>query len=553
MKLADYIIKILEVHGVKRIYGYPGASILPLIEAIHHNPNVKWIMVRNEHAASLAAAAEARLTGRIAVCLFTSGPGATNAISGLLDASLENTPVIALTGLVPIWKQGRSGFQDANQTKLIGACVPYSETCSHPNQLPTLIRSAIGFAEHNRNVSHLAIPSDIQNLNYDLYADSFSTLNLPKALGLLNPPIQALKMVANELDHHTGIVIIVGPNAKGAGSAIEQLAECLQAPMITTLNAKGIIDESHSLCIGVLGIFGAPGNEFSRDILSESEVILSFGVEDVAPFIVNESGKQIRTLIECESEFSSVNARYSRNRTLVGAIEPIASSLIEFCKKKENPALIKKLAQKRKEFETKNSLTETKSKNFIHPATFLRHLSAHLKKDSIIALDVGDCTVWSAIFLTLVHRERILISQKFGNMGFCTPAILAAQLECPHSKVIGITGDGGLQMTLAEMMTIAQYKLPVILIVFKNNVLQRVRAQQKIAFGTEILNPNFMLMAESFGWKSKRIDGNTDVDAVLSEAFAQVDTPFLIELLIDPELKALFALWEDTFVPIKFS
>ena len=255
MNVADYIIAFLGSLGVRHIFGYPGSPLVPLLAALQRQDVVSWVLMRHENAAAMAAGAHARLTGELGVCAATSGPGALNAICGVIDADLDRVPVLAITGQVPTAQVGHWDFQDVNQAQLFGAALAHSASCIHSGQLVALLRNFVGRARQQQRAVHLALPSDV--LETELAVDdaqfSLDLALLPRPLVLMPPPAAALDLVARELENFRLPVVVIGRRALGCGSAIEQLAEKLGAPIITSLDGKGIVDEFTSECAGSAG------------------------------------------------------------------------------------------------------------------------------------------------------------------------------------------------------------------------------------------------------------------------------------------------------------
>ena len=255
MNIAQFICDSLAAYQVRYIFGYPGAAILPLMDAIDKNPQLEWILMRHESAAAFAASAQAKLTQHFSVCMATSGPGATNLITGLLDANLDRAPVLVITGLIPAFKHNLSYFQDIDQIHLLKTCCDFSVGCEHPLQIPGLLQSAVGYVIKNNRPAHLAIARDIQLQEINLKPD---TTRLHRPVQLMTPPSAALDMVAAELTKSEDIIIVVGSRAKGAGPGIERLAEKMGAPIICSFAGKGIINENHPHYFGVLGLNASP-------------------------------------------------------------------------------------------------------------------------------------------------------------------------------------------------------------------------------------------------------------------------------------------------------
>lgn len=555
MQLCDYVVRVLASRGVRHVFGYPGASIIPLMEAIERHPDVSWVLMRHEGSAALAAAASAKLTGRLAVCAATAGPGATNMVTGVLDAHLDRAPVLAVTGLVPSWKQSRAGFQDVDAARLFSTLISRSVACGHPDQLPSLLRDSIGHAEQERTVVHLALPANIQTVEVDDDDRRFTTERQSEVLRLQAPPAAAIAMVADELASAGDLVIAVGARAVGAGPAIEALAERLGAAIITSLDGKGVIDEAHPSCLGVLGIFGAPGVEAGRKILEQAAGILAFGLDDLAPFVVDESGAQVRRLFQCEPDFSSVTHQFHRDRTLCGGLPGIAEELAS----RSSSTSASAGARERRRPASARPVHEPaldelpNDERYVHPVSLLGSLGDLLGPGAAVALDVGDHVVWAAQFLQLQKRQRVLVSNRLGTMGFCLPALVAAKLAQPSSDVVGICGDGGFQMALGELLTAVQERLEVVLVVFNNGVLRRVVAQQRIPFGTALTNPDIVGLARACGAQGAVLDGRSDIAGVLRAALAHRGGPFVVDARLDPAVQAPMAKAADGFVPMDFA
>ncbi len=302
---------------------------MPLLAALERQDAVRWVLMRHENAAAMAAGAHARLTGGLGVCVATSGPGALNALSGVVDADLDRVPLLLLTGLVPTAQVGHWEFQDIDQAHLFGSVLAHSANCIHPGQLAALLRNFVGRAGQQQRAVHLALPSDV--LAAEIASAPTPSASTPRCCrgrcALMPPPDPALDLVAAELERFELPLIVVGRRAVGCGPAIEQLAERLGAPIITALDGKGIVDESHPNVLGVLGVFGFPAFEATKRILQRADVILAIGVDTIKPFLTEQTDVQHRALIQCEAEFSFLTHEYHRDRTLVGPLDAICDGL----------------------------------------------------------------------------------------------------------------------------------------------------------------------------------------------------------------------------------
>lgn len=554
MNVADYLVAFLASLGIKHIFGYPGSPLVPLLAALERQSAVEWILMRHENSAALAASAQAKITGDLGVCVATSGPGALNFVCGVADAHLDRVPVLALTGLVPTASQGHWEFQDVDQTALFGVILPRSASCIHPGQLAALLRNYVGHARQHNETVHLGLSSDILSAEIDVQDSMFQldSQRLPEVLNLMLPPEAALDKFAADLDQIERIVIVLGRRALGCGEAIEELAEKLGAPIITSLDGKGIVNEAHPNVLGVLGIFGFPAIETTRQILQQADAILAFGVDTLKPFLTDGTDYQRRVLFQCEPDFSSLTHEYHRARTLVGPLKDIAYALQDRVRQRPRSAIIDALVAERQVFieTTHEEIPVFKDFELAHPMLFLMQLNNFLDERSVIVLDTGAHTIWAARYLQLTKRQRVLVSSRLGTMGFSLPAAIAAQLARPDDRVVVICGDGGIQMVIGELATAVQYQLPIILIIFNNNVLQNVATQQAARYGTDLHNPDFVALAKAYGADGAVIDGQTDVNEVLKQAFADRRVPFVIDLRCDPTILLPLSKWEQEFEPV---
>lgn len=536
MNVAEYICNYLALYKVRHIFGYPGAAILPLMDAIEKHPELDWVLMRNELAASLAASARGKITKEIGVCMATSGPGASNLITGLLDAELDCSPVLVITGLTPTIRHGLAHFQSVDQIQLLESCCGFNTVCEHPAQVPQLLQAAIGYIIQHSRPAHLAIAADLQLTKFTKTQQVSATRHykqLHRTLLLLSPPDEAIKVVAETLDSIQKIVIAVGPRARGAGKNIEIFAEKIGAPIISTFAGKGIIRENHPLYSGVLGLFGSPANAHAFDVIQEAELIIAFGVDDLVYFLTDKRIDQVREFIQCESHVGLLNYQFVHKRTLLGDINKISAQLAE------------KVTSREYTVQKVKRPSVVKKSQFVHQALFFSALNSFLNTEkTIIALDIGDCVVWATQCVMLKSYQSVIVSNRLGTMGFCLPALIAAKLAKPDHLVLGICGDGGLQMVLAELLTAAQYHLNIILFVFCNNVLQRVVAQQKQMYGTALLNPDFEALATSCHITGIAISNNSEIEKQLKLAFSIKEGPVLVSIYTDPHLYAPMVSWD---------
>ncbi|MGV8839258.1 MAG: thiamine pyrophosphate-binding protein [Bauldia sp.] len=551
MNVADYVVAFLAAMGVKHVYGYPGSPLVPLLAAFERQDRVRFVLMRHENAAAMAAGAHGRISGDLGVCIATSGPGALNALCGVVDSDLDRVPVLALTGSVPTAQEGHWEFQDVSQAQLYRAVLAHSAAATHPHQLVALLRNFVGVARQEQRAVHLSLPSDLlaTGIAPDDRVFQIDAAHQPRHLRLMPPPMAAVEIVAEEIENYRLPVIVLGRRALGCGVAIEMLAEKLGAPIITSLDGKGIIDESHPNLLGVLGIFGFPALETTQKILRQADLVLAMGIDTIKPFLTDELDVQRRALIQCEPEAGFLTHEYHRDRTLVGPLDAIADALCENLRQRAPHEVIAALAAERAAFRrTLAAPAATTPGGFIHPRDFLLALSEVLPEDATLVFDTGANTLWAAQYLQLTKRQRVIVSSHLGTMGFALPAAIAIQHARPGKPVIAICGDGGFQMTVAELAVAVQEQLPIVIIVFNNGVLQNVMAQQAVPYGTTLVNPDFVALARAYGADGAVVE--EDVSAVFAEALAAGRTrPFLIDLPVGGRVRFRISKWEHYAPP----
>lgn len=538
MNIAEYICNYIAAYESKYIFGYPGAAILPLMDAIEKHQNLEWVLMRHEASAAFAASAYAKLMQHISICMASSGPGATNLITGLLDAELDSAPVLIITGLIPIYKHSLSHFQDIDQTYIFKTCCGFSANCEHPMQVPQLLQRAIGYVVKNNKPAHLAIPRDIQLMDVNKVTISHlcTQKDLHHPLELMAPPDQAMDIVAQTLREAQNIIIAVGPRARFAGPQIEKLSEKLNAPIVCSFAGKGIINEEHENYFGVLGLFGSPANQEAMHAIEKAELVLAFGIDDIVHFLTDKDIKQKRDLIQCEPNITSINYQFVQKRILLGRLDTIALKLSEKNYTPASSPLLSYAKQKREELRRfQDKIDKNTASDYVLQKIFFAKLNKFInKQNTIVAFDIGDCVVWGIEYLHLSMYQAVLVSNKVGAMGFSLPAMIAAKLAKPDHLVVGICGDGGLQMVLGEINTAVQMNVNIIMFVFNNGVLQRVEAQQDHPYGTTIRNPNFEKLAKDCGASALRIHNNQEIDSKLEQAFAIKNGPVFVEIICSP-------------------
>ncbi len=515
MNVAQYVLKRLHQVGVERIYGYPGAAIIPILEAIDRFKKIKWVLCRSEMAAAMAASAEAKLTGKLTVCLTTTGPGASNALTGMLDAQLDRVPVLIITGMPPLAKQEQRGFQDLNQVKLFDL-LGMSVEAKSVEQFPMLFENILGFCYSHFQAAHLALSVDIQSQSVKWSVKH----RLKKFIHHYAIDKAELKKLANELMHEKKVLLAVGLGASNAGRAIEALALRLNVPIISSISGKGIISNDFPNYRGVLGVYGLAGMASAKKAMQQAEVIIGFGLKNLWS---NELLKN-KKLILCSHEPNIVHYGYAKNSVIFGDLAKIAKNLTSYLKHYQSTH--KKIAAIKQPHS--NSLA----------AVFMKNLSHYLSKDTVVSLDVGDNSLWALHYLTLHKNQRILCSNRLGTMGFALPAAIAVKLANKKAMAVCICGDGGFQMLLSELGTILQYQLKILIVVVNNGRLARVSAQEAKQFGVELDNPDFTQLAQSYGLSAFCLREPADMTLTLQHALAALKKSSVLIEVVDDDSNA---------------
>ena len=598
---ADFIAQSLVDAGVRRVYGGHGGALVPLVNAVCDNKDLHWVCTRNEANASLMAAAATKLTGycRLGCCIATSGPGASNLVTGLLDAQMDRVPMIAITGTKPRSDAAHSEFQDIDQSRLFSAGgLAYSVTVMDPLQLVAVMRDAVAIALTQRACVHVAVPVDIQGM--EISAPSHLCSAQPEAIRAraagARPNSEKLDAVVERLaNKNERIVIAVGLDARHAvadpqecSNEILALAQLLHSPVVTRLDAKGAIDESHPLCMGVIGVHGKPGLANAASVIETSTLVLAFGVGDLHVLLCDQYGMQVRDLIEVALDGMAISTKFRAEQTLIanpilvckqltkglqelGSRETWPARSVSFATPSETPEdrgmkLWKSLengkwqdsvSQHRAHDGKRKRASSESAPGFCHPGMLIRSLTPLLKKEDVVCVDTGDITLWTSLCLQIKKGSTTLSSERLGTMGYALCAGIAASLERGKDgpgKAIVIAGDGGFQMTMNELGTAIQHNCNILIIVIDNGVLGRVEFGFKNAKGCDLKRDGKLLidwvaLAKSYeGADGVEVRSDEEIGPALEKGMASKGV-FVLAAYTDPEVKAEMAKPSDAHHP----
>ncbi len=526
--VADVLVDALVDVGVTRIYGIPGDSNLPLIEAIRANDSIELVTTRHEHAAAFMACGHAKLTGELGVCVSIAGPGATNLITGLMDAVGDRAPVLALVGQVPEIYLGSEAFQEIDQIELFKSFAAFAETLGRASQLPRLFGLAVKSAFARQGVSVLSLPTNVLTEpavteRWDRPKRLFRAAMVPSETDL-----QAAARLINDAEHPA---VFAGWGTRRSARQVQELAEILKAPIATTSRAKGVVPDKSPLALGVLGSLGNP---YAPAVLSKADLLIILGTgfrqSNLLPDI---------PILQVDLDPVRLGRNFSVELGLVGEVSRTLSALVPLLEKRTKvSARIKdSLERARDKWEADREEDRFQDGSPIHPGFLVAGLRRHVKPNAIVAVDVGDHTYWYYRRFQS-EDEFTLMSASMASMGFALPAAVASQFECPEHQVVCVTGDGGFAMVMGDFTTAVKHHLPIKVIVFNDSRLKNIKKEQNRdgypEYGITLLNPDFAVFAESTGALGVRVDSGKDLDDAMSKVFSH-DGPALLDVVLDPE------------------
>lgn len=533
-KIAEQLIDTLVKSGVERIYAVTGDSLNEVNEAVRKNDQIKWIHVRHEETGAYAAAAEAQLTGRPGCCAGSSGSGHVHLINGLYDAHRSGAPVIAIASTIPTGEFGTEYFQETNTIKLFNDCSYYNEVATTPTQFPRMLQSAIQTAVTRKGVSVIGLPGDLAKAS--AVAVDSSVINYP-APPEVCPSEEDLAQLADMLNKHTRITLFCGIGCRGAHEEVIALSEKLNAPVVYTFKGKMEVQYENPYEVGMTGLLGMPSGYYS---MHEAEVLLMLGTDFPYSAFLPDDIKIAQIDIKPER----LGRRAKVDIGLCGDVKLSIQSLLRMLNPKTDDSfLLKQL--KRYEGVKKDLAAYTEDKgdvNKIHPEYVMSEIDKLSSDDAVFTVDTGMTCVWGARYLQATGKRHMLGSFNHGSMANALPQAIGAALAYPDRQVVALCGDGGLSMTLGDLETVVQYKLPIKIIVFNNRSLGMVKLEMEVDglpdWQTNMLNPDFAQVAEAMGMTGFNVSDPEEVLTTLLNAF-ELDGPVLVNIMTDPNALAM--------------
>jgi pyruvate dehydrogenase (quinone) len=516
--IADLFAETLHLAGVERIYGVVGDSLNGLTDSLRRQGKIEWIHVRNEEAAAFAAGAEAQLTGKLAVCAGSCGPGNMHLINGLYDCNRTRVPVLAIAAQVPSGEVGSNYFQETRPEALFRECSVYCETISDADQMPRTLETAIRAAVGHRGVSVVAMPGDV--------ALRSTTGTLARSKGALLPPPSVtipaeadIVELAALLNGAEKVTILAGRGCRTAHAELVKLAGVLQAPIVHALGGKEFVEYDNPYDVGMTGLIGFASG---YDAMMACDVLLMLGTDFPYRQFYPENAKvaQIDLIPE------NLGRRTKIDIGLVGDVGATLAALIPRVKTGRDGSFLKSAIENyAKSREGLDDLADgTPGSGIVHPQHVARVLSEQAADDAVFACDVGTPTVWAARYLKMNGRRRLIGSFNHGSMANALPQAIGVQAAYPERQVVTLSGDGGLAMLMGELLTVRQLGLPVKIIVFNNGTLGFVEMEMKAAglveTGVALDNPDFAAMARAIGIHGVRVTDPGDLETGIRDVLA---------------------------------
>jgi pyruvate oxidase len=529
MTVCDALLNILADYNVKYIYGIPGDAINELIEAIRKQDKIKFIHVMHEESGAFAASAQAKLTGELAVCVGTAGPGAIHLLNGLYDAKMDNAPVLAITGQVETSLLGTNYQQEVNLQALFEDVTVFNQAIVHADQMPELAILACQTALAKKGVAHINIPT---NISIQKVKNFESEKQIIRNTIRIVPFGEDLETAAAAINKAEKPCILAGIGAKNAVTELLQFAEKIKAPIIKSLRGKDLLPDDHPLTLGGLGLLGTKP---AVQAVKECDLFIAVGTD--FPFHEYYPDQPIPT-IQIDHEIHQVGRRQVVTHPLVGDAKLTLQLLLPLVADHPNAEFLEECRQNMKKWWEEKQELEFSSDIPIHPQALARQISEQANDDAIICCDTGAVTVWGARNFRIKGSQRFTLSGDLASMAFGLPAAIGAQLAYPAKQVIALCGDGGFAMLMCDFATAVKYKLPIKIFIFNNSKLGLIQMEQEAKSGnpeweTDLHNPDYELFAKSCGAKGFTVDQPSDLPAIIRQAL-ELDEPCIVNVIINP-------------------
>src|SRR5215472_14263275 len=525
--VAHLLVDVLAEAGVRRIYGVSGDSLNGVTDSIRATGLIDWVHMRNEEVAAFAAGAEAHLTGQLAVCAGSCGPGNLHLINGLYDCHRSRVPVLAIAAQIPTAELGSGYFQETHPEHLFQQCSHYCELVSQPEQMPRVLEIAMQTAISRGGVGVVILPGDIALREAVVTRPQ---LRFSESRPKVSPSDDALEAVATVLNKATRTTILGGAGCAGAHDELVALAGKLKAPIVHAMRGKEFIEYDNPFDVGMTGLLGFSSGYYAME---KAEALLMVGTD----FPYRQFYPENATVIQIDVRGEQIGKRTKVDHAVVGDAKTTLAALLQRLTGNPSDAHLKSsLEHYRKARAQLDELaTPGSGRQQIHPQYVTRVLDELASNDAIFSCDVGTPTIWAARYLTMNGRRSLLGSFNHGSMANALPQAIGAQVSHPGRQVVSLSGDGGLAMLMGDLLTLRQVQAPVKVIVFRNDALAFVELEMKatgfLDFGTDLKNPSFAKMAEAAGLLGLTAETPDQVKPMIEQALRH-DGPALVEAVV---------------------
>ena len=525
--IAQNMVATLRANGVKRVYGVPGDSLNGFTDALRRDGTIEWIHVRHEEGAAFAAAADAELTGGLAVCVGSCGPGNLHLINGLFDANRSRVPVLAIAAQIPSEEIGSGYFQETHPQELFRECSVYTELVAHRSQMPRVLEIGMRVAIERRGVAVLVIPGDVAL--EDTVDDRVVQVEATRARVV--PSDDELRRAAGLLNRGTATTILAGVGVGDAHDDVMRLADRLGAPIVHTMRGKDRIEFDNPFDVGMTGLLGFASGYRAME---SSDTLLMLGTD----FPYQQFYPPKAKVIQVDIRGDQLGRRVPLDLGLVGDVGETARALLPLLERQKKRSHLKDaLAHYAKTRAKLDDLaTESKRGKPIHPQYVARLIDQLADPDAVFVPDVGSPVIYAARYLRMHGGRRLIGSFVHGSMANAVPHAVGAQVAFPGRQIVTMSGDGGIAMLLGELLTVTQNRLPIKMVVFNNSSLNFVELEMKAAgfvtYGTDLVNPDFAAVANAMGIKGIRVEKSRELRDALRDAFSHKG-PALVDVVTE--------------------
>jgi pyruvate dehydrogenase (quinone) len=532
--VAESLVKTLAAAGVRRIYGIVGDSLNGITDAIRREKAIEWVHVRHEEVAAFAAGADAHVTGELAVCAGSCGPGNLHLINGLFDCHRSSVPVLAIAAHIPSSEIGSDYFQETHPEFLFQGCSYYCQLVSTPAQMPRALETAMTHAIARRGVAVIVMSGDVALQS----AEHLSAAPYQKpARPFVRPADRELDRLAELLNDSNRVTLLCGSGCAGAHAELLKLGETLKAPMVHALRGKEYVEHDNPYDVGMTGLIGFSSGYYA---MLGCDVLLMLGTD----FPYRQFYPTDAKIVQVDIRGEKLGNRAPLTMGLVGDVQSTIAALLPRLRQKSDRSFLDQALRhyqdSRKELD--ELAVGRAGHSPIHPQYLTKLLSDAAAEDAIFTCDVGTPSIWAARYLKMNGKRRLLGSFNHGSMANAMPQAIGAQAALPGRQVISLSGDGGFTMLMGDLLTLTQMELPIKVVVFHNAKLSFVDLEMKAAgylpTGVDLKNPDFAKMAEAIGILGIRVEDPADLEQAISRALTY-QGPALLDVITNPQELAM--------------